>query len=266
MFEAEQLIKQAIERHKEIVVACSFGKDSIVVLHMALKYNPNIKVLFHDTGVEFPETIKYKNKLVNEWNLNLIETKPYKDMTFWKCIEKYGLPEFRSSKAKHHTPKCCYYLKEKPAMDVYKKQKIQAVITGLMKCESRNRALLITRMDNGNDSKDDVEFCGQRYFTKSWNVWKYHPIAYWSEKDVWGYIKKHNIPINEVYTKWNGLYKRCGCLPCTAYLDWEKKLSKSHPKLYEKLMEKSGQTTLTPSPLRSFTPLHPNRNQRFRLR
>ena len=39
VFEPQDLIKQAIERHKEqIAVACSFGKDSMMVLKMALKF------------------------------------------------------------------------------------------------------------------------------------------------------------------------------------------------------------------------------------
>ncbi|HHE36279.1 MAG TPA: phosphoadenosine phosphosulfate reductase family protein [Candidatus Woesearchaeota archaeon] len=243
-FDAEDLIKQAISRHGDnIGVACSFGKDSMVVLHMALKYKPDIKVFFHNTGVEFPETIRFKDKIKKLWNLNLVETKPYKGMSFWKCVEKYGLPQARKESRKRKrgvggSPRCCYYLKEKPAMLAFKEHKIVAIITGLMKCESRNRALLITRMDNKVDSKDNIRFCGQRYFAKSWGVWKYHPIAYWKEEDVWDYIKRYNVPVNPVYRKWGGLYKRCGCLPCTAYLDWQDKLSKSHPKLYRLLKQK----------------------------
>ena len=110
-FEAEDLVKQAIERHRNnLAVACSFGKDSIVVLHMALKYKPDIKVVFNNTNVEFPETIKFKEKVRKLWNLNLIETKPYKK-TFWSCIDDYGIPTHRGSGT---LPKCCYYLKEKP--------------------------------------------------------------------------------------------------------------------------------------------------------
>ena len=237
-FEAEDLIKQAIDRYSDrVAVACSFGKDSMVVLHMALKHNPNIKVLFHNTGIEFPETIQFKDKMVKEWRLNIIETKPYKDMTFWKCVDKYGLPEFRSGKSKYHSPRCCYYLKEKPAMNIFKKEGIFAIFTGIMKEESRQRAIKLTMYDNMNKTFDDISFCGQRYYAKNWDVWKYHPIANWKEKEIWDYIKKNNIPVNEVYSKWDGLYKRCGCLPCTAYLDWEKKLSKSHNKLYLKLKE-----------------------------
>lgn len=238
-FEPEQLIQEAIKRYGDsLAVACSFGKDSIVVLHMALKYKPDVKVVFSNTLIEFPETIAYKDKIKEEWNLNLTETRPYKDMTFWKCVDKYGLPNTRSNKHKIHSPRCCYYLKEKPAIELYKKLGIRAVLTGLMKSESRNRALLITKMDNGNDEKDGIGFCGQRYFVKSWGIWKLHPIAYWTCDEVWNYIEQNKIPVNQVYVKWNGIYNRCGCLPCTAYLDWEKKLSKSHPGLYRILKKK----------------------------
>lgn len=234
-FESQDLIAQAIKRYgDDIAVACAFGKDSIVVLHQALKIKPDIKVVFCNTGIEFPETIKYKEMLKKEWNLNLIETKPYK-YNFWSCVEKYGLPEFRSNKSKFHSPRCCYYLKEKPAINLYKTLGLRAIFTGLRAEEGRNRRLLVARMDNGTDEKDDVAFCGQRYFAKSWNVWKFHPIAYWTEKEVWDYVKENNIPTNEVYIKWGAIYKRCGCLPCTGYLDWEKKLSKSHPSLYRRL-------------------------------
>lgn len=238
VFEAEDLIGQAIKRHGDhIAVACSFGKDSLVILHMALKYNPDIKIIFENSGVEFPETIKLKNRLKKEWNLNLFETKPLK--TFWKCIDLYGVPSVRKLGGKgSNAPKCCHYLKEKPALNLQKKLKVNAIITGIQACESRSRTLLAKRYDNKKApimSKDNFEFCSQRWFTKSTQTWMFHPIMLWSIADVWAYIKKHDLPINEVYTKWGGVYPRCGCLPCTAYTSWEERLSKSHPKLYRRL-------------------------------
>ena len=236
MFEAEELVKQAIERHgNQLGVACSFGKDSIVVLHMALKYNPNIKVLFLNTGVEFPETIKFKEQITKDWNLNLVESKPLK--SFWECIEKYGVPTYRG-KGTARTPKCCHYLKEKPAEILQKEIGINAILTGLMACESRQRKLTMMRYDHKKApimSHGDIEFCGQRWFSKHDTTWKYHPIAYWNEQDVWNYIYQKDLPVNPVYYKWNGIYDRCGCLPCTAYIGWEKKLSKSHKGLYLQL-------------------------------
>ena len=232
IFEAEELVKQAVKRYgSALAVACSFGKDSMVVLHMALKHDPNVKVVFENSGVEFPETIHFKNRMKKEWNLNLHETKPIK--TFWECVKQYGLPGIRGKKGKgSNVPACCIYLKEKPFDLVRKKIKINVVLTGIMAEESRQRKMLILRYDNKDDSHDDIQFCGQRYYARSQDLWKYHPIAHWTEEDVWAYIKEHDIPINPVYLKWGGVYKRCGCLPCTAYLSWEKRLSKSHPKLY----------------------------------
>jgi phosphoadenosine phosphosulfate reductase len=234
VFEPEKLIEQAIRRYKEnIAVACSFGKDSIVVLHMALKFNPNIKVVFNNTGVEFPENIKYKEKIKKLWNLNLIETKPIK--TFWQCIEEYGVPDIRVKNKGSNTPMCCIYCKEKPADKVYKDNKIIAIMTGITAEESRQRKLLIARYDNKDDSHDNVKFCGQRYYMRSSGFWKLHPIVYWREEDVWRYIKENNIPINPVYQKWGGIYDRVGCLPCTAYRFWEQRLSKSHPVLFKRM-------------------------------
>ena len=236
MFDAQDLVEKAIKRHSNrLSVSCSFGKDSMVVLHMALKIKPDIKVLFANTGVEFPETIKFKNKMVKELNLNYYETKPIK--TFWQCIDEYGFPTFRG-KGTSRSPKCCIYSKEKPMINLQKELKVVAIFTGLMAEESRQRKLTMMRYDNKkapNMWHDSVEFCGQRWWSKHDGMWKYHPIAYWKESEVFDYIKNNDIPLNEVYTKWNGLYKRCGCLPCPAYLDWEKKLSKSHIGLYMRL-------------------------------
>jgi len=250
-FEAQDLVRQAIKRHQErIAVACSFGKDSMVVLHMALKVDPDIKVIFENTGVEFPETIEYKEKMKKLWNLNLYETKPLK--SFWECVDEYGLPKKRKQKGKgSNAPKCCHYLKEKPAEILQKELGVNAIFTGLQSCESRSRTLIAMRYDNKKApymSKeydgDIVEFCAQRWYTKSTDCWNYHPIMHWSTEDVWDYIKSEGFPMNEVYSKWGGIYPRCGCLPCTAYTSWKKRLPISHPKLYRLLMEKSGQSTI----------------------
>ena len=65
-------------------------------------------------------------------------------------------------------------------------------------------------------------------------VMKAHPIAYWSTKEVWQFIKDNNIPINPAYAKYN--VKRVGCMVCTAFIGWEKQMAKNFPKLYEKIV------------------------------
>ncbi len=230
-YEPEYLIKQAIKRHGEdIAVSCSFGKDSLVVLHMALKYKPDIKVVFNNTGIEFPETIALKNKLKRKWKLNLIETKPYKK-NFWACLKEYGLPTGKSGARVNgaNWPKCCYYLKEMPMRLVCREEGIKGYLTGITADESWNR-------------RNVIRMCGQRYYVKKGDVFKYHPIAHWTVQEVWEYIHANKIPYNQMYIKYDAIYDRCGCLPCTAYKDWNKKLSQSHPKLFNILLTRAKQS------------------------
>jgi len=234
-FEAEELIKLEIEKNKpNIYVAFSGGKCSEVVLHIALKYWKEIPIIFNNTGVEFPETIEFVHKLKDDWNLNLIETHPKK--TFWELEKKYGLPTIKSGSKKKYgagkRPKCCYHLKEKPTREIEVEKGFRAVFTGLRGAESHARKVLSMS-------------CGQRYIYKKTGIWRIHPIIFWEDEQVNDYIEKNNLPINQAYLKWNGLYKRVGCLPCTAYKDWVIKLQKSHPQLYQILQNKNGVKLLT---------------------
>src|SRR3546814_19661294 len=51
-------------------VAFSGGKDSLVVLHLALSVEPNVPVVFFDSGAEFPETYEFVQRVAQEWKLN----------------------------------------------------------------------------------------------------------------------------------------------------------------------------------------------------
>lgn len=217
ILEPEEVIKTAIKTHNDKVsVSCSFGSCSVVVLHMALKINPQIKVVFNDTGVEYPETYAYRTLLRKEWNLNLIETKPNK--SFWQCVKEFGFPLMRTqSDGKIAKPKCCIHLKELPMAKACSEHNIEASLTGLRCSESSVRMFTIGQR-------------GQYYHTEKWgSLWRYHPIAFWTHKQVHGYLQDNDIPINQVYKK--GL-ERCGCMPCTSFTDWEAQLSKGNLKMY----------------------------------
>ena len=219
------LLKHIFDEYPgEVAVSCSFGRCSMIVLHMALQYDPALPVLFANTLVEFPETIKYKGKIVSEWNLNFYEARP--EITFWECVERYGWPHLRSGKG---APRCCYHLKKKPLMKLYKECGCKVIIDGIRAGESSNRMMSLTQY-------------GQLYFSKIQKVWKVHPIAWIDYNTVSRYLEQHNIPNNPVYEK--GQY-RSGCWCCTGYLNWEKELSKSHPKFYELLQKKRGQPLIT---------------------
>jgi phosphoadenosine phosphosulfate reductase len=196
--------------------------------------DPNIKVVFNNTGVEYPETYRYRDLLKEKWHLNLIETKPLK--SFWQCIREYGFPLMRvsysqteakrrkESKQQFHKPQCRIYLKELPSQKTYGEHKIEANLTGMRCAESQVRMFTLAQR-------------GQYYHTSKWgSLWRYHPIGFWSQKQVREYFAINNLPINEIYKK----VDRSGCMPCTGFLNWEKQLSKTNPKLLRLIQRKRG--------------------------
>ena len=203
---------------KNHFISCSFGKDSIVVLHLIIKKKPDTPVVFNNTYVQYPETYDYVKHMKNLWNLNLIETYPVKGWNFFKIADKFGLPNGRK-----RSDRCCDYLKEIPLRRLIKEQKWEVNFTGMTVLESRNRMFTICER-------------GHSYLSKKDKCIKVHPIAYWTEDDVYRYIRDNEIDLNPVY-KIYGI-KRTGCVPCTSHKFWRKQLASTNPKLYALISEK----------------------------
>ncbi len=90
---ANRLIKRILKKHRCPIVGWSGGKDSTVLLHLVLQQAPDINVIYIDTGVEFPETRVFVNRIVREWNItNFHVAKPKKGETFWEVAKQYGWP------------------------------------------------------------------------------------------------------------------------------------------------------------------------------
>jgi phosphoadenosine phosphosulfate reductase len=229
---AETLILSELKEAKHPMVACSWGKDSMVLLHLVLKFCKRPLVVFENTGVEYPETYAYRDKILEEWGpLNYYETKPIK--TFWECVRLYGYPKFRQyadqgGKKRRAAPKCCYYLKEKPAMDFIKKNKVDVEFLGLQASESMNRRLNFLKYGEVIESKT--------YKTKI-----VRPLMVWTDKDIWNYHTINRIPANKLYTKMD----RNGCMPCTGFKLWKQTMAKYNQPMYKHIATALGEPPIT---------------------
>ena len=71
--ETHKFIGFVLSEVKNPYVACSFGKDSVVMLHLVLKHRPNIPVYsFSNKQYDFPDTHRLRWELQEKWNLNLV--------------------------------------------------------------------------------------------------------------------------------------------------------------------------------------------------
>jgi len=224
---ATDLIKRVLAKHEKPVVACSFGKNSMVVLHMVLQFNPNVYVLFNNTLMEYPDTYAFKKVISENWKLNLLETRPLR--TFWWVVENYGFPLF-SRKGHHDASKnCCRYLKEYPIENILRKYRFDLYFTGLSRHESRLREFSAKKY-------------GNYFYSKNFKHWKCHPIQDWTEEDVWKYHEIYNLPHNSLYDKKspNGYDIRTGCWCCTIPIKYGKIefLRMNYPHLWRLLLKR----------------------------
>jgi phosphoadenosine phosphosulfate reductase len=216
---ARHLIK--LYANRNACVSCSFGKDSMVVLYLAREVNPSIPVIFNNTGVEYPETLTFKEQLKQEWNLNLIETKP--EISFWQVLEKIRTRKEILDDGRKHSNQCCYALKHKPFRNIIRQYGFSYTFTGITVLESRHR--MFTACEKGME-----------YYSRKDGITKIHPILYWTPEEVWRFIEENSIPVNPAYQKYK--IDRIGCIPCTSHKGWREQLAKVNPKMYQLVQER----------------------------
>jgi 3'-phosphoadenosine 5'-phosphosulfate sulfotransferase (PAPS reductase)/FAD synthetase len=251
---SHSLLKRVFRDHQTPVVCWSGGKDSTVVLHLVRQYQADIPVIFVDSGVEFPDTLKFVQLLAESWNLNLTIARPKVGEDFWTVGSKYGWPIFgkniaanveRAIRSKnirpqmsplekilainkiHISARCAEFLQEKPSKEEEKLLGADVKIVGLRASESRTRVRLW--VDHG-----DYYFV-KRYFGRNLGIWKANPIAIWKDEDIWKYHAKFGIPHSTGYDKG---YSRNGCWTCAMGVrnGQLKRLRENDSKLFDYLM------------------------------
>jgi phosphoadenosine phosphosulfate reductase len=171
------LIRDAIEKYPKIGVACSFGKDSAVVVHLAQIAKKDIPVFAVMTRFKPKETFEYKDMLTKDWALNLKE--------YSSDVE---IPE---ELYKTDPDECCRLLKVEPTKEAVKD--LDCWICGLRNTEGRTRT-----------DYEEVEFKG--------GLVKLNPILTWTEVDIWKYMAANKIPVHPLYLEG---YRSLGCSPCS---------------------------------------------------
>ncbi len=185
----QEILKWACDKYRCLCVAASFGKDSIVLLHMLRSIRPDLDVIYLNTGYDFPETVEFIQNLEKEWKLNLLEFSPR--------ISVEEQERTLGADLYHTDPgRCCGIRKVEPMARALRNY--DAWITGLRRDETEHRK-------------------GIRVVEVADELVKVNPLAGWTADDIWKYIRANNVPYNPLYDKG---YVSLGCRPCTLAGTW----------------------------------------------
>tara|TARA_B100000945_G_scaffold311635_1_gene305087 strand:- start:28 stop:933 length:906 start_codon:yes stop_codon:yes gene_type:complete len=195
--EAIFVIREVAAQFEKPALLFSGGKDSILMTHLAKKafYPARIPFpLIHiDTGHNFPETIEFRDRLVNDLGVTLIVGSVQEAIDKGMVKEETGINASRNS------------LQIITLLDALEKHKIDAAMGGARRDEEKARAK--ERFFSHRDEFGQWDPKNQR--PELWNLFngkknngehfRVFPISNWTEMDVWEYIKLENIALPSLY-------------------------------------------------------------------
>jgi sulfate adenylyltransferase subunit 2 len=197
--EAESIfiLREVAAQFENPCLLFSGGKDSITVLHLALKafYPANIPfTLLHvDTGHNFQEALDFRDKIVEKYGLRLIVA------SVQEAIDKGLVREEKGYTASRNA------LQTVPLLEAIEKNKFDCAIGGARRDEEKARAkerFFSHRDEFGQwDPKNQrpelwTIFNGRKHLGEHFRVF---PISNWTEMDVWQYIYQDKIEMPSLY-------------------------------------------------------------------
>ncbi|MDG1334020.1 MAG: sulfate adenylyltransferase subunit CysD [Crocinitomicaceae bacterium] len=195
--EAIYIIREVVAQFERPVLLFSGGKDSITLVRLAQKAFYPAKIpfpLLHiDTGHNFPETIEFRDRLVEELGLELIVRNVQQSIDEGKVIEEQGKYASRNM------------LQTSTLLDAIEEFKFDACIGGARRDEEKARAkerIFSVRDDFGQwdekNQRPELFDLLNGEINLGQNV-RVFPISNWTELDVWSYIERENIEIPSIY-------------------------------------------------------------------
>ena len=173
---AEQRVEWALANGQEgHALSSSFGAQSAVALHMLTRQKPDIPVILVDTGYLFPETYQFADQLVERLKLNLKVIRPLVSRAWMEARHGrlweqgvVGIDQYNNLR------------KVEPMRRALDEFGVRTWFTGLRRSQAASRR-----------DTPIVELRNGRY--------KVSPLADWTDRDVWVYLKKHGLPYHPLW-------------------------------------------------------------------
>jgi phosphoadenosine phosphosulfate reductase len=176
----------------EHALSSSFGAQAAVSLHMVTRQAPKIPVILVDTGYLFPETYRFVDEMSARLDLNLKVYRPQIGVAWMEArmgrIWEQGVDGIERYNRLR---------KVEPMQRALNELGVRTWIAGLRRSQSSTRSNLdIVSLRDGR--------------------WKLHPLADWTDRDVWHYLQTHDLPYHPL---WHDGYVSIGDVHTTRKLE-----------------------------------------------
>ena len=190
--DAENIIRWTLERFGSRVSICtSFQAEGMVILDIASRIDPGVRVFTIDTGRMPKETHELIDRVRDRYGIGIdVHYPDFGELT--RFVSRHGANPFYRSQSLRML--CCDVRKVIPLNKAL--LGLDAWITGVRRSQTANRA------GAGKVERDDAHG----------GILKLNPLADWTEEQVWDYIKVNDVPYNALYDQG---FTSIGCAPCT---------------------------------------------------
>lgn len=187
---AEEVVGFFLQAYKgRIALSSSLSIEDQTLTDIIVRQG-GTRIFTLDTGRLFPETYQLIDKTNLTYGIQLEVFFPdYNEVQ--RMVQEEGINLFYNSIESRH--RCCQVRKQEPLQRAFKG--LDAWICGLRREQS------VTRQD-----MQVVEWDAMHQLIKV------NPLISWTEKQVWDYIKEHQVPYNKLHKQG---YPSIGCEPCT---------------------------------------------------
>ncbi|MGD0546670.1 MAG: phosphoadenylyl-sulfate reductase [Terracidiphilus sp.] len=182
-------LAREISGKHDACLTCSFQAEDVLLAKLAIELDARIPILFLDTGYHFAETYAYRDRIANDWHLNLVNLLPEKTVAEQEA--EHGLLYQTAP------DQCCKLRKVEPLFKAVANYRVW--ITGLRREQAKSRAAL----------EESALFT----LPGGKQLLKLAPLAAWTTRDVWYACEELAIPLLPLYERG---YSSIGCEPCTS--------------------------------------------------
>ena len=176
--------------HVPAVLASSLGAEDMVLADAILSGGIAVEIFTLDTGRLHAETLSVLDLVRQRYGYDIRIYRPDAGAVD-HYVREFGLDAIYRTVALRQ--RCCEIRKVEPLARALAGK--AAWVTGLRRAQSVTRAVLPFKE-----------------FEQASGLWKFNPLADWSEREVWDYLRSRDVPYNPLHDRG---FRSIGCAPCT---------------------------------------------------